>query len=294
MKIRELLCFFLIISTNCEAQEEFLPFQITDSTYENIKKANTLFSSGNYHESVFEFENSLSLLDLFPMERYKFALALWMIDDSLHARINFEKALKNGLKFPSLTYFKQSPYVKELSFNDDVFQKALNTTKMDSLAIYKKERIDLIQLKIDDQKYRVGENVDDSTFRKQDSLNRIVLKGIIDQIGWPGFLEVGYDGENSTFLVAQHSDNDLIFQKQCLDWMKIGFDTKNITISNYALIIDRYLINTGRMQLFGTQVYFDPELKKTIQKECYYTSEINSLRKLYQLNSLEDYLKIFN
>ena len=46
--------------------------------------------------------------------------------------------------------------------------------------------------------------------------NTINLKKIIEKIGWPSEDKVGVRGESSAWLIAQHSDHDVKFQKKCL------------------------------------------------------------------------------
>ena len=53
-----------------------------------------------------------------------------------------------------------------------------------------------------------------------DSKNRTRLKEIVDQHGWPGKSMVGKDGAHAAWLLAQHADADLEFQKKCLALMQ--------------------------------------------------------------------------
>lgn len=49
-----------------------------------------------------------------------------------------------------------------------------------------------------------------------DDQNNAPLKEIIAAHGWPGVMLVGFEGSQSMWLMVQHQDKDLEFQKECL------------------------------------------------------------------------------
>jgi len=53
-----------------------------------------------------------------------------------------------------------------------------------------------------------------------DQHNTERLKQIVAEHGWPGRSLVGEDGADAAWLLAQHADRDLAFQKQCLDLLR--------------------------------------------------------------------------
>lgn len=81
------------------------------------------------------------------------------------------------------------------------------------------------------------------------------LKSIINKNGWPTISSVGARASSCAWLIAQHSDQDLPFQKKCLKLMRAEFatDPRSVDKKNIAYLTDRVLINSGRKQLFGTQ-----------------------------------------
>ncbi len=60
------------------------------------------------------------------------------------------------------------------------------------------------------------------------------------------------------------------------------------------MIIDRYLINQGESQIFGTQLNFNVTENSFELKKCKYPSEIDFLRNLFMLAPLKDYIALMN
>lgn len=81
------------------------------------------------------------------------------------------------------------------------------------------------------------------------------LKEIVKQFGWPTISLVGSQASNSAWLLIQHADHDLKFQKYCLRLMKEATKAGEVLKENVAYLTDRVLINNGKPQLYGTQFY---------------------------------------
>jgi hypothetical protein len=86
----------------------------------------------------------------------------------------------------------------------------------------------------------------------QEHLSR--LKVIIEQFGWPGFRIVGPEGTEKMWLLVQHCDWDIEFQKMCLQLLKEAVTEEDAPKRHLAYLMDRVLINEGKPQLYGTQV----------------------------------------
>src|SRR3989344_3193838 len=78
------------------------------------------------------------------------------------------------------------------------------------------------------------------------------LKEIIEKNGWPSINLVGKKSSRSAWLIIQHADHDVRFQKKCLALMHEIYkrDTQNISQENIAFLTDRILVNTKQKQLF--------------------------------------------
>jgi hypothetical protein len=120
-----------------------------------------------------------------------------------------------------------------------------------------------------------------------DKQNTIALKKIIKQYGWPTIRMVGKKASFNAWLLAQHADHDLRFQKKVLRLLRDVYKKeKDIDPSNIAFLTDRILIAEGKKQIFGTQFYITkkglrPRPIKNIKR-------LNDLRKQYGLRSYQE------
>ena len=116
------------------------------------------------------------------------------------------------------------------------------------------------------------------------------IKEIIAEIGYPNISKVGELASQKAWLLIQHADEDIEFQKSCLELMKQEKE-ENINIQNIAFLEDRILISEGKPQLYGTQFFSNsnsPELKPhPITKP----EKLNERRKEMNLGSFEEYSK---
>ncbi len=136
------------------------------------------------------------------------------------------------------------------------------------------------------------EIVESDLFKMQnkfDSINRIELQNFTNDLKNIDFYHLDESDKYTLFLVGQHSDFDLDFQKRILDIFFNNYHTGSIKLENLAYLIDRYLLNTKGYQLFGSQFeFFD---KKIVSKNLLYPiSKVNQMRKIASLPSLESYL----
>ena len=71
--------------------------------------------------------------------------------------------------------------------------------------------------------------------------NRIALDRIIAEHGLPGLTLVGVDGQRAAWLIAQHADDDLQFQKNCLALIREAFVIGEAEGNALAYLTDRIL-----------------------------------------------------
>jgi len=101
-------------------------------------------------------------------------------------------------------------------------------------------------------------DMNDLSVRKK---NARQLQAIITKHGWPTIELVGEEASNASWLIAQHADHNLEFQKQCLDLMK-RLPKKSVLSKNIAYLTDRILVSQNKPQKYGTQFYIvNNELK---------------------------------
>lgn len=88
---------------------------------------------------------------------------------------------------------------------------------------------------------------------KIDSQNAKKIKVIIKNYGWPKISEFGEYTARNTWLLVQHMDSDVQFQAKILAQMKDLLDSNEVINADYALLFDRVQVNSGKLQLYGSQ-----------------------------------------
>lgn len=116
-----------------------------------------------------------------------------------------------------------------------------------------------------------------------------LVKSIIDKYGFPGYDLVGKESSHNYWMLVQHSDFDLPFQKRALLLMKVQLDKHNASGQDYAYLIDRIALNEGHQQVYGTQINMSE--RGTTIKPCIDTLNLDKRRLSVGLNPIKDYLK---
>lgn len=80
------------------------------------------------------------------------------------------------------------------------------------------------------------------------------LKAIFGAHGWPAKADVGSEAATAAFLVVQHADHDLAFQKEYLAFLERELAKGEAPAQAVALLTDRTRLAEGRPQLYGTQM----------------------------------------
>lgn len=133
----------------------------------------------------------------------------------------------------------------------------------------------------------------DRKMAETDSLNRIEAKVIIAKFGYPGYDLVG-EYSNDFWAIVQHCDADIKFQQRVLLLLEEQVKLRNASGENYALLKDRVLISTGKKQLYGTQVRYNPATKTAKPLPTEDSSHVDLRRKAVGLSPLNEYLKVFD
>lgn len=117
--------------------------------------------------------------------------------------------------------------------------------------------------------------------------NRYDLDSIIKANGWPKISDVGQMGASAAFLIVQHSD--LALQQQYLPTIKALCEQNEASWSSYALMYDRVQINQNLPQLYGSQLRYNPETKKTEFFPIEDEANVNKRRAEMGLQPIEQY-----
>lgn len=120
-----------------------------------------------------------------------------------------------------------------------------------------------------DQSMRERQLVEEDYWDEElDAKNTARMKEIVLEIGWPTTSKVGKEVSHNAWLLIQHSDHDIEFQKQCLELMKNAPSTE-VEKRDIAFLEDRIRVNQGKKQLYGTQFIQkdDKHIPKPIEDE---------------------------
>lgn len=117
-----------------------------------------------------------------------------------------------------------------------------------------------------------------------DKKNTKRMKEIVAKYGWPGRTLVGHKASQGAWLLVQHADLDLAFQKQVLPLLEAAANKKDIAPANVAYLADRIASAEKRKQVYGTQ--FGPDMKPNpIEDEAH----VDERRAALGLESMADY-----
>lgn len=119
------------------------------------------------------------------------------------------------------------------------------------------------------------------------------LKQLIASHGWPTESWVGRGAAEAAWLVAQHADFDVPFQRKVLQMMKKEIRRRPLSLSRWhiAYLTDRVLVNSGRKQVFGTQFCSDNE-GKMVPRPIRNERTVDGRRARYGLPPIKYYARL--
>jgi hypothetical protein len=83
--------------------------------------------------------------------------------------------------------------------------------------------------------------------------NTAWLKEVVAQRGWPSITAIGEKASGDLWLLVQHADQDVAFQKDVLALLQPMVARHEVGADNYAYLYDRVARAEGRPQFYGTQ-----------------------------------------
>jgi hypothetical protein len=199
-------------------------------------------------------------------------------------------SLRNDARWPELLKLvKKNSGIVEATFDTLLFRL------IDSLAI-------------EDQKWReVSRNLKNSgnadssqiaqaydMMRRTDSLNHLVLVSIVDQYGFPDSDKLGAEGTGNFWLLVQHQDKYPDFQERVLKLMEIAVGQNKASGKDYAYLMDRVLVNTGKPQVYGTQMTLNAAGTSFEPKPCINPEHLDERRASVGLGTIAAYIEIMN
>ena len=121
------------------------------------------------------------------------------------------------------------------------------------------------RLKLEATKKRFGSNSIEvqrlwDIIKANDSINLVVVTRIIDERGWLGKDVIGERGNNTLFLVIQHSN--LPTMLKYLPIIKVAVEKGDAKASSLALMEDRVNVFQNKKQIYGSQIQVDKNTGK--------------------------------
>ncbi len=160
----------------------------------------------------------------------------------------------------------------------------------------------LYNVGIDDQKYRMqmeevrgkygGSSKEMNALlqkmQEMDSVDLVKIRAIIDRYGWLGADSIGYDANNTLFMVIQHSD--LKVQQIYLPKMREAVKNGRARARDLALLEDRVALRTARQQIYGSQVSWNMKTNEYAVAPLEDPVNVDKRRASVGLGPLADYL----
>lgn len=146
-----------------------------------------------------------------------------------------------------------APFVKADRLRAEEREKA----RADAVASEPALRQQLLDMAQVDQEARKGEWTRSMVEKLQavDAANLPRIKQIVAAHGGlPSAAQVGSDGVSAAWLLVQHADSDVAFQRQVLASVEPMVQRGEISAHDFALLTDRVLVNSGELQRYGSQL----------------------------------------
>jgi len=123
-----------------------------------------------------------------------------------------------------------------------------------------------------------------------DSINLLKIEKILNEHGWQGVDVIGEQGNETLFLVIQHSD--LETQLKYLPMMQEAVKLGNIKMKDFALLEDRIAVRQGKRQIYGSQIFKDYDTGESYVYPLIEPEKVNERRAKVGLDEpIEDYVK---
>lgn len=244
-------------------------FQLQQPDSLNAYKAAGVYSlNSNIDKALFYLEQAIQsgwteadMLATDPYFKYLRKAATQKWEQISKTAVAAEKKYERGLKLPALRRT-----INEMTLNDQRLRYAR------------------IQADSKENRQRI-----DREIHQADSGNRVKAKAILKEYGWPTISEIGKDGQNNFWLLVQHADDDVLFQRKALAAMEKLRGTKEVNLENYVFLYDRVQCNLNYKQLYGTQVNWKGHGEATGFRSIIQEDKVDERRKALGLLPLKIY-----
>ncbi len=278
---------------------------------ELIKEAWKLYQSKNYQKSANKYKEAFEQIDgkAHPSDRYNAACSYALAGNIEHSFYHLFRLAEN----PKTKYKKLGHITSDTDLN--ILHKNKRWDKLIAIIKANKEEAEkdldkslvaiLDSIYIEDQSYRrqirdikekYGRDSKEmkthwKLINKQDSINLLKIKKILDKRGWLGANIVGEQGNTTLFLVIQHSN--LKTQLKYLPMMREAVKKGDARGSSLALLEDRVALRQGKRQIYGSQIYTDKETGEKYVAPLINPENVDKRRAEVGLGKLADYTNYF-
>lgn len=113
------------------------------------------------------------------------------------------------------------------------------------------------------------------------------MKQIVERHGWPTRSMVADDGTRCAWLLVQHGDHAVVFQRKCLELMRSHKKNKQVFLVDLAYLTDRILVNEDKLQIYGSQ--FHVSGGKQQPRPIRDPENVDKRRKAMGMSTLQEY-----
>lgn len=221
-----------------------------------VKTADSLYRKGDYKNSGSTYSKA-------------FRSAGWKgsVTDRYNAACSWAdlEGLRNDPRWkPLIERVKQNKDKEEINFDKKLIRVLDSLVKEDQDKRHRLTAFDNNQLK-DNNVLRTSLI---NAMLETDSLNYGLLREMVKIHGFPNFDLVGERGSHNFWLLIQHQDRNPKFQEEVLSKMKVD-------------LIDRVKVNTGQLQVYGTQMTLNATETSYEPKPVIEPEKLNERRKCW-------------
>ena len=269
---------------------------------EAIAKAGLFHLQKKHKEAILQYEKAFQHQQPDSLNAYKAAGVYSLDSNTEKAYYYIKEALLEGWREADMLatdpYFeylrKAAPkkwdtiieiaYIQEKLYERKLQHPGLRSSINNMTLKDQRLRYARIQAKSKEEKRSI-----DREIYLSDSANREKAKAILKKYGWPKISDIGNDGQNNFWLLVQHADDDVLFQRKALAAMEKLRGTKEINLENYAFLYDRVQCNLNHKQLYGTQVNWKGQGEATGFRSIIQEDKVDERRKALGLLPLKIY-----
>jgi hypothetical protein len=224
---------------------------------------------------------------------YNAACCQALAGDRDPAFATLDKVFAGG--FRDVTHLKEDTDLTSLH-DDPRWAKAISATeaniaKFEATLKEPALRREILAMRDEDQAARkevIAKEKDADALTKLEAIDKKTttrMKELVAKHGWPGNSLVGQDAAKAAWLLVQHADKDVAFQKQCLELLEKAVKAGEASAIDHAYLYDRVAVAEQRPQRYGTQ--FRDQKPQPIEDE----EHVDERRTALGLGTMASYAK---